>query len=79
MSERDQDFGHLQATVAAQGKAIEALTAAVNASSAELKLISLQMAEAKGGWRAIMFVSGISGTLGAAIVKFTPFLLKTSI
>lgn len=77
MSDRDMDIGHLQATVEAQGKAIEALTAAVVESNKKIESIGLQMAEAKGGWRAIMFVAGISGTLGAIAGKLGPMLFKT--
>lgn len=62
-----RDFGHLegrvdalQHTVAAQSKAIELMTE-------QLKTMNDTLTEAKGGWRAMMWMGGAAGTLGALV------------
>ena len=41
----------------------------------KLDAIQGDMDTAKGGWRAIMLISGISATLGALLSKYVPFLM----
>jgi multidrug resistance efflux pump len=62
-----QEFGNLQGQVAS-------LTTLVQELRAEVKDIAATLNSAKGGWRATMIVAGISGTLGAAAMKFLPLL-----
>jgi hypothetical protein len=40
---------------------------------ADLKIIRETLQQAKGGWKTLMLVAGISSTVGAFIAKFTPF------
>lgn len=42
--------------------------------STDVKKMSKQMSEAKGGWKVLMAVGGASGAVGALIVKALPFL-----
>lgn len=53
-----RDYGRMEAQV-------EQLTKDVHALKETVEVMSRIMQEAKGGWRAIAFVSGIAGTLGA--------------
>ena len=41
---------------------------------AKLDKILETLSEAKGGWRVLMLVAGIAGTLGGFIVKYAPYL-----
>ena len=36
--------------------------------------ISHTLAEARGGWRTLMWVSGASATIGGLIAKFAPYI-----
>lgn len=36
--------------------------------------IKIMLAEAKGGWRGLMFVAGAGATLGAIVVKAIPWM-----
>ncbi len=38
--------------------------------------IKMMMSEAKGGWKVILLISGISATLGAMLSKMIPWLTK---
>lgn len=62
-----RDFGHLEGRV-------DALTHTVAAQSETMKLMTEQLrsmndtlTEAKGGWRAMMYVGGAAGTVGAMV------------
>ena len=46
---------------------IETLKKSVTEIAADVKAIRSKMDEASGGWRTIMFLAGIAGTLGGAI------------
>lgn len=50
-------------------EAIETLKAEVAAMRADLAEIKTMMAQAKGGWRTLMAVAGIAGTIGAGLMK----------
>lgn len=41
----------------------------------DLKEIKATLAEARGGWKTLMLVAGVSSTLGAFLVKYTPWLM----
>lgn len=49
---------------------IETLKKSVTEIAADVKAIRSKMDEASGGWRTIMFLAGIAGTLGGAIGWF---------
>ena len=46
----------------------------INQIKSSLSSIEKFMAETKGSWRAIVFISGISATIGGVIVKLIPWL-----
>ena len=49
---------------------IATLKKSVTEIAADVKAIRSKMDEASGGWRTIMFLAGIAGTLGGAIGWF---------
>jgi len=55
-----RDYGHLEARV-------EQLTSDVHSLKITVESMRDMMQQAQGGWRAIALVSGIAGTVGAAI------------
>jgi|LauGreDrversion4_2_1035121.scaffolds.fasta_scaffold395423_1 hypothetical protein len=40
---------------------------------ADVRVIKETLQEAKGGWKTLMLVAGISSTVGAMIAKFAPW------
>lgn len=59
------------------------LSARVGAMETDLKDMKIdvrtirdEIVGAKGGWRAVVLIAGISGTLTAAAMKFLPFLFS---
>lgn len=38
--------------------------------------IKIMMSEARGGWKVIMMIAGLSATVGALVAKFMPWLTK---
>lgn len=67
MTENEQrTIGRLEAK-------IEALESQSSDIMAELKSIRATLAEAKGGWRVLMAVAGISSAVGGLVVKFLPY------
>jgi len=46
----------------------------VNDIKAALLEIQKTLSEAKGGWRMLMMISGISGTVGAAVTQLAHYL-----
>jgi hypothetical protein len=57
-----QEFGQMQGQMQALTKQVEALSVKINE-------MHTQMSEAKGGWRMLMLVGGISGAAGAGLFK----------
>ena len=53
---------------------INRLESDVSEMKDDVRAIKETMSEARGGWKAIALVSGISGTIGALIAKFAPFI-----
>lgn len=47
----------------------------VSRINANLAQINKTLSEARGGWKAIALVSGVSGTIGALLAKLAPFLI----
>jgi hypothetical protein len=39
-----------------------------------LKSIELTLAMARGGWKTLVLISGVSATVGGAVAKLVPFL-----
>lgn len=66
MSDIDpQEFGRLQAQVEQLLKSNELLTETVTTMATAIQSMQLQMAEAKGGWRALVFLGGAAASLGS--------------
>lgn len=43
---------------------------------ADIRAIRDTLQEARGGWRALMFVGGAGAAFGGAVVKFLPLVFK---
>ena len=68
MSEIDpREFGRLEAEV-------KALTKSVEAMSADLKAVRSALDAAGGGWRVLVAVGALSGSISAIAIKLIPFL-----
>lgn len=65
----DRIIGQLQADSARQGKDIDEM-------KVDLKEIKDILSQAKGGWKTLMLVAGISGSVGALVGKVFPWILK---
>lgn len=69
-----QEFGRLQAQVEQLLESNRLLTETVATMSAAIQSMQLQMAEAKGGWRTLVFLGGaaasLGGSIGAAVAHF---------
>lgn len=68
-----QDIGRLEGQMAA-------VMAQLALNSGELKKIQATLSEAKGGWKTVMLIAGVAGSVGAIlgpfvtkILPFTPF------
>lgn len=61
------EYGALKAEIVAQRRDIERLAEEMKAQSASINQIERTLAEARGGWRALAFIAGFSGSVGAAI------------
>ena len=61
------DIAHLQDDM-------DKLVADINDIKATLAAIQTTLAEAKGGWRMLMMIGGISGTVGAAITQAAHYI-----
>ncbi len=55
---------------------INRLESDVSEMKNDVRLIKEAISEARGGWKAIALVAGISGTIGALIAKFAPFFFS---
>ena len=62
-----RDFGHLEGRVDALTNTVAAQSKAMELMAVQLKHMNDTLSEAKGGWRAMMYVGGAAGTVGAII------------
>lgn len=62
-----QEFGRLQAQVETLIESNRINTATLETMSEAVHAMQLQMAEAKGGWRTLVFLGGAAASLGGAI------------
>jgi hypothetical protein len=68
MSEIDpREFGRLEAEV-------KALTKSVEAMSTDLKAVRSALDAAGGGWRVLVAVGALSGSISAIAIKLLPFI-----
>jgi hypothetical protein len=61
-------------TLGDHGARLKAVEDDLHEIKKDLKEILAQLNGAKGGWRVVMLVAGIAGTLGGFLVKYAPFL-----
>lgn len=64
--EIQRDLGRLEAKV-------EGVVTDVSEMRADIKAIRETLAEARGGWRTLAWVSGASASFGALVVKLFPW------
>ena len=53
---------------------VEYLKNHINEIKSDTREIKETLSQAKGGWKTLMLVAGISSTVGAAIAKVAPWL-----
>lgn len=63
--EVQRDLGRFEAQISAIGAKLDKV-------ETEVESIGKTLAEARGGWRMLMMVSGASATIGGLIVKYLP-------
>lgn len=61
------EFGEIKATVVALQSQVRDVRDRQAAIDAKLDLVLDRMAEARGGWKALMMLGGASGSLGAGL------------
>lgn len=54
---------------------VDHLRAHLSEMREDLKEIKSTLTEARGGWKTLMLVAGISSSVGAMLVKFTPWFV----
>lgn len=62
-----RDLGRMEAQ-------ITTLIAQVSALNVKVAAIDRTLSEARGGWRMLLLVGGIAGSVGGVIGKYMPFL-----
>lgn len=68
MSEIDpQEFGQMKAEIAGLRRDTDKQTRMLETLVSQMDAMRNQMAEAKGGWRVLMFLGGSAGALGAGV------------
>lgn len=72
--ERRQDDAGLARELGGLQARMKAVEDAYRSQSADIKAILTTLNEAKGGWKALMIVGGISGAVGALAAKLLPFI-----
>ena len=77
MSDIDpQEFGRLQSQVETLIASDAQKTVLLQQMSTSIQAIQLQLAEARGGWRLLVALGGMSATLGSAATYFLHEWLK---
>lgn len=69
-----RDIGTHGAKIEALERDISLMRGDLHRMSAKLDEINSTLAEAKGGWRTIMWISGASAAVGGLIAKIAPAL-----
>jgi multidrug resistance efflux pump len=60
-----QEFGRLQAEVAAQRRDMDRMANSIDTMVASIQAMQAQLAEARGGWKLLLAVGGAGATAGA--------------
>ena len=82
-----RDIGKLEAKVEALEKSNEilfekldklqsTLSKKLEEQNKQIGDLKSVLTEAKGGWKVILFIAGVAGTLGAGLAKLIPYLSK---
>jgi hypothetical protein len=61
------EFGAIKAELAAQRRDIDRIVGRLDEMAQSVQKIEKTLSEARGGWKALIWVSGISGSFGAAM------------
>lgn len=72
--EIQRDLGKHDAQIDALNARVDVLHQDMKTMMSQLALIQSTLSEARGGWRTLMFVSGLSATVGGVIVKLAAWL-----
>lgn len=64
------EFGALKAELAAQRRDIDRIVSRLDEMAQSVQKIEKTLSEARGGWKALVWVSGFSGSFGAAVTWF---------
>lgn len=71
-----QEFGRLEAEVAALRRDNDRQLAMLTAMQQQLVAIESRLSEAKGGWRALMLLGGASAAMGGTLMGIAQKLFK---
>lgn len=66
----------LQRTVGEHGGRLLSVEADLKEIKADVKDLLAKVNQAQGGWKTLILVSGIAGSMGALVGKFMPFLAR---
>lgn len=72
-----RDIGKHDAQIEALQNHVDQLHEDMKVVLAELQSIKTTLAEAKGGWRVLMWIGGAGGVAGAALHQFATWLLHS--
>lgn len=60
-------LGNLEAQVHSLSLAVTLLSTRLDRNSTQLAAIEMTLSEARGGWRALIWIAGVAGTAGSII------------
>ena len=62
-----RDIGRLEGEVKALARTVDQLSGKLEETNRHVSAINSTLAEAKGGWRTLIWLAGVSGSVGAAL------------
>jgi hypothetical protein len=68
-----RDIGRLEGEVKALARTVDQLSEKLEETNRHVSAISSTLAEAKGGWRTLVWLAGVSGSVGAALSYLASF------
>ncbi len=72
-----RDIGRLEGEVKALARTVDQLSEKLEETNRHVSAINSTLAEAKGGWRTLVWLAGVSGSVGAGLSYVTSlFTLK---
>jgi hypothetical protein len=63
----ERDIGRLEGEVQALARTVDRLSDKLDETNRHVSAINNTLAEAKGGWRMLVWLAGASGSIGAAL------------